>query len=589
MNNDTDNSPSESIVTRLRRWLPAVAIGVVALIAAVIVVTSGDGDDGPAESSTTTDSTDDLDSDPADDEPDAPDDDPLLEDGFVTWAEAEGEGRTEEFDWGERCDTTRGTYAYPNILAGDCVALWEGDNGGATSTGVTGETITIAVYVRPQDDPVMNFLLGPIQNDDTPDELYATYEGLVELYGSYFETYGRSIELVRFDATGRSNDQVAAIADAEMIAQDIQPFMVWGTPALQADVFAEALAANGVMCACGNGALAQENYPFLHTIQKSADQTRWSLAEYIGKRLAGDNAVHSPDYADQPRRFAYVYIETGEQSNEIAEDFRSVLSGDWGVELARMVPYQFDPNSLQEQAVAIIGGLKADGITSVIFTGAPIAPRDFTVAATEQNYFPEWILSGTSLVDTNVFARSFDQAQWANAFGLSNTAVPIDREEGGPSYLYRWFHGDLAPGDDTIGAMWEPAQTLRGIQGAGPELSPQTYMDRLMESDPVGRGFVTSPSLSWGSDKGIWPDHLLPDVQGVDDSAEIWWDPDTEGPDELGNVGTGVYQYVDGGRRYLPGDWPEEPTTVFDPSGAVFRYDTVPDAEAVPDYPSPAN
>ncbi len=85
------------------------------------------------------------------------------------------------------------------------------------------------------------------------------------------------------------------------------------------------------------------------------------------------------------------------------------------VELADVIPYTLDPEAIQEQAATIIGRLKVNGITSVIMASDPIAPKDFTQEATAQDYFPEWIISSTALVDTNAFARTYDQKQWAHA------------------------------------------------------------------------------------------------------------------------------------------------------------------------------
>ncbi len=48
-----------------------------------------------------------------------------------------------------------------------------------------------------------------------------------------------------------------------------------------------------------------------------------------------------------------------------------------------------------------------------------------------------------------------------------------------------------------------------------------------------------------------------------------------------------MYQYVDGGQRYLPGEWPAD-DKMFDPAGAVALYTTPPPGEAPGDYPSPA-
>ena len=157
-------------------------------------------------------------------------------DGIVSWSEADAVGLTGDVEWGDRCDTDLGTYAYPDFFAGECVVPFEGDNGGATETGVTADTITIAVYTAPRSIPSSTTSPDPINNDDTPDEVFETHAGLAEFYGSFFETYGRTVELVQYPATGTSDDEVAAIADAETIARDIQPFMVWSAPTLQAEV-----------------------------------------------------------------------------------------------------------------------------------------------------------------------------------------------------------------------------------------------------------------------------------------------------------------------------------------------------------------
>ncbi len=95
---------------------------------------------------------------------------------------------------------------------------------------------------------------------------------------------------------------------------------------------------------------------------------------------------------------------------------------------------------------------------------------------------------------------------------------------------------------------------------------------------------MTQPSLSWG-DKGIWPDT---DWLGIDDTTLVWWNPEAEGPDERGDVAAGMYEFVDGGARYLPGEWPDEALELFDPEGAVTIYEEPPPGEEVPDYPSPA-
>ena len=53
---------------------------------------------------------------------------------------------------------------------------------------------------------------------------------------------------------------------------------------------------------------------------------------------------------------------------------------------------------------------------------------------------------------------------------------------------------------------------------------------------------------------------------------------------------TGTHEALelrDGGKRYLPGEWPSE-SKLFDPDGAVAIYDVAPPGEEPPQYPSPA-
>ena len=51
------------------------------------------------------------------------------------------------------------------------------------------------------------------------------------------------------------------------------------------------------------------------------------------------------------------------------------------------------------------------------------------------------------------------------------------------------------------------------------------------------------------------------DYGGIKDTQEVWWDPKAIAPDGQ----PGHYQSVDGGHRYLLGQWPTTPTAVFDP------------------------
>lgn len=124
-----------------------------------------------------------------------------------------------EVDWGERCDTERGRIAVPDFFAPECYAPFEGDNGGETTPGVTTDTIQIVMYLSLEADPIIDYITDAIAGDDTNEQRVETMQNAVAYYNTYFELYGRRIELIPFDATGLANDEVAARADAVRIAE----------------------------------------------------------------------------------------------------------------------------------------------------------------------------------------------------------------------------------------------------------------------------------------------------------------------------------------------------------------------------------
>ncbi|MEK7425546.1 MAG: hypothetical protein AAB131_17095, partial [Actinomycetota bacterium] len=233
-------------------------------------------------------------------------------------------------------------------------------------------------------------------------------------------------------------------------------------------------------------------------------------------------------------------------------------------------------------ASQVISKMKAAGVTTIVFSGDPVAPRDFTTEATLQEYFPEWFVSASVLVDLNAFARTYDQQQWAHAFGVTQLAVRTNPEAIGYFSIYQWFTGGPPPAGDTIGVIQPNAAVFFAVaQAVGPDLTHENWKAALFASEGTAAA-VSQPFLSWG--EKLWPD---PDYQGLDDATEFWWDPTATGPDEIRKQGTGMYQFVDGGKRYLPGEWPTE-EKLFDPAGAVAMYDTPPPGEEPPSYASPA-
>ena len=506
-----------------------------------------------------------------------------LPNGVLPWSVAEARGEVDDIDWGARCDTEEGVLAIPLNPPAECFAPFEGDNGGATTPGVTADTIKVVVYVAQENDPILSFIYSQIGNNDTPSDTFDTYVGFNEMLAAYEETYGRQIELIRYSATGAANDAVAATTDAETIARDIRPFAVIGGPVLT-DAFADTLAANQVMCVtCTPGQTIEwyeQRAPYVWDIQKNVNQSAILAAEYVGKRLAGGNAEFGGDaVADQPRSFGLIYLSTGPSTEAVREELESTLAEDYDVRFTDVASFA-SPVGMAAQAREILARMKSEGVTTILYSGDPLAPQTLTQTATEQDYYPEWVITGSSLVDTTIFSRTYDQTQWAHAFGPSNLFARVSPTVAGATFLYEWYFGEAPPARTSAPIILPTLQFLYSVlQGVGTDVSPEMFQAVIFGADIVD-STVISPQISWG-ERGIWPGV---DYAGVDDQTEVWWDADAVGEDETGKVGSGMWTYVDGGARFLPGQWPDTPPGVFDPNGAVTLYTELPGGITLPDY-----
>ncbi|MEY4362245.1 MAG: hypothetical protein RL391_1551 [Actinomycetota bacterium] len=560
----------------LKKWGPLIGIAVVAIVIIAVIALAGGGDsdddsagtNAPAGSEAPAEST-------------APDGEWTYP---LSYPQAEELGVADTIDWGARCDTSVGRIAVIDYFAPFCMAPFTGDNGGATAQGVTADEITIVQYMGPDGDPVINYITDAIKVDDTNAQEEEVVADFVRYFETYYEFYGRKINMVTYTSTGLATDEVTARADAQRIAEEIKPFAVIGGPALT-NAFGDELAANNILCiSCGGGSPEwyAERDPYVWGIDGSAEQKQQHVVEFIGKQLAGKPASHAGDeFVNTTRKFGLLYIESGAESKVLADLMVSRLT-EVGAAPAEVIPYVLDPGSIQQTASQVIAKLKASGVTSVILATDPVAPRDFTREATAQEYFPEWIVAAATLTDTSAFGRSYDQAQWAHAFGVTSLAVHVNPEISGYWALYKWFTGQPPAADDSIGVYMPPFFLLMSaLQSAGPNLTHDTLATAIRSFETIKA--TTQPWLTWG-DHGIWD---KPDYAGIDDATVFWWDPNAVGPDEIRREAAGMLMYVDGGKRYLPGEWPSE-DKLFVADGAVAVYDTPPADEAPRDFPSPA-
>jgi hypothetical protein len=487
---------------------------------------------------------------------------------------------------GPNCDKATKRIRVPTQYAPPCVAPFSGANGGTTWQGVTKDTIKIAVYL-PQADPASGAILDAAGISDTEQQVKQTTQDYVDYFLAHYETYGRKVVLEWVMASGADADDASAKADAIKVATEIKAFASWGGRVLT-NAYQDELAARGVLCLCPKAPPIQyyhSHAPFYYSPLMASTQGYTHRAEFIGKKLWNKPAKWAGDPLMQtkPRKIALVYTETAAGDIKPGVDFFQRELTKYGAHLDDTIPLLLDLTREQEQARTIITRLKEKGITTVALATTYLDPIFLTKEATNQGYTPEWLVVGSALTDTTVWARLYDQAQWSHAFGLSLLAGRVVTEKTDPWSLYVWQYGRTPPADDTFAVEYTaPFMFFTALHLAGPTLNPTTFRDGMFAFPPSGGG-ITNSLVSYGR-HNIWS---FDDYSAFDDGTEIWWDVTAQGPDETGASGTGMYRFVDGGKRYRPGGWQTGDAKAFNAAGTVTVYPDVPDVDKAPSYPPP--
>jgi hypothetical protein len=433
-----------------------------------------------------------------------------------------------------------------------CVAF-SGANAGATARGVTDEEILLSFRMTNEAgfQETLAQLSGGTISDDIEDVL-RTAEGLAEYFSSTFQFYGRKLKIVPFEAKGAAAAELLggghaeAEADAITVADQIGAFAEFQSITFP---FVDALTARGVITLnppYPGRAWHEDRAPYSWNAEfVTCSVVSETQAEYLSKRVAyeGATAVHAgAPYTGQPRKMAALFPENPEYTG---------CDSDPQYEPAIPVTdfnYRLDLTTASNQAASMVAKLKDGGYTTVVCACDPIFPVFLTAKATEQGYNPEWVVTGTAMTDTDIMGQLYDQAQWRRAWGVSYLGSPEPR---GGSYGYFAFKA-ARPNEEpstSVDLLYYRMYALAiGIQGAGPNLTPETFQ----------QGMFAYPGSRQGP-FGTWkfgPGHR----QAIDDGREVWYSPDAV---SSYNGQAGAYIEINPGTRYLPGTWPSGEAPAF--------------------------
>lgn len=428
-----------------------------------------------------------------------------------------------------------------------CVPFFDPDidNGGATSKGVTGDEIVIAV---PQ-----QFL------EDTTPTLKAA-----QFFNKRYEFYGRQLVLQTYSTTGcvdRQPDPAKMRADAVAVDEELKAFATLAYAGCQgADHhYYDALAERGIVSVVdGNVTTGLErNYakrdPYQWNVMAGTDVILANTAQfYCGALAKGPPRYAGPAIASRAARTLGVI--TTRSTDGTTPDLTPLRQG---LRACGVTPVEVREDQTPGQSstgVNTIVQLQDAGVTSVMCLCNPVDLREgFMRAASAQGYQPEWVESSyiNNDLDNTYGGGNAPPDQSANVIGLSfrNKLLP---KQDMPWY---WAVKEADPAYEPPDATYYSANSrylqllllASGIQLAGPDLTPESFARGLQAAQFPNPGAGEAPYYQ--AEVGFAGRHTM-----TNDATLFWFDPQT--PGTVDPTVPGAICYVDRGRRYALGSWP---------------------------------
>jgi hypothetical protein len=403
-----------------------------------------------------------------------------------------------------------------------CVSF-SGNNGGATSKGVTATTIKVAYRVL--DEKGFQQTLAQLAGAslvDSPATTTKTVQALADYFNSHFQFYGRKIQIVTYNGVGSNTNELLgqgrdkATADAITVAQQLGAF---ADVSATSEPYSGALADRHIV-ALGDPYLSRawhvQRAPYTWSLATDGSIVSEEAADYQVKRLYGKNAIYAggnggdgKPLAGRPRKFATIAPENSwyQESVQNANDIITKAGKQPGLNRK----YVLDLSTMSDQATGIIAQMKSQNITTIVCGCDPILPVFLSGVANRENYFPEFIIVGTALTDADIVGQLWNQNFAKHAFGVSSLNGFVPPTETIAYAAYKSVRKD-EPAFSVDLIYYQMYMLAIGIQGAGPNLNPNTYQAGMFAYPPK-----LGPFGLWKFGPG--------DYTAANDVREIYWDP----------------------------------------------------------------
>ncbi len=453
-------------------------------------------------------------------------------------------------------------------LSPPCVPFFEGDNGGATARGVTKDRIEVVIYHdwahkevdltkpwRPSDENPEGATWVP-----SSDYLVRTLKAHLAYFQERFQTYGRRVHAVLLPASGGGLYDTCheRRADAQEVIRRT-PFAVITQGFWNNRCFLRPVLEAGIMIPGAGFDLPRSTYRdyapqmwgFYPDQETTAALSGSMLCSLRGQpaRLSSDPQIEGQERKIgliTPNRAAIYGPERWEVGQKTGREMERRCGRGFDLEISFRGG---GTGSASTWAPNIITRFKRAGITTIACECMWDQIATFQNTATSLDYFPEWYFDMPT--KDGAWKQFFDPMH--ASFGV----YPRWRQPAFPQQQHYQAYLSKEPG--TAPNMYWSVESYRmfltlftAIQVAGPDLTQQT----------VRRGMFTvnrvAPMDGWIASGGYGPyDARDPGHYTFVDTA-VAWTYDPAGTPPGGPQGDGCLRLALGGRRFFPGEWPED-------------------------------
>lgn len=437
-------------------------------------------------------------------------------------------------------------------------------NGGNTYSGVTKDTIRVAMVGAGNAEPKLDF----------------GYKDLATFFNTRFDFYGRKIEFVPVKGNGSGADQhsnvggpappSATAGSQEAMARTVAGKNVFASLSLgstPAPHYYDELARLGVLSVSTSDRITEPKGPYQWTYMPGLPGIVEDLGGWMCQQMGGGSEAVFAGGAEQLKERMVGYVTTDYIDGTTPDHTRldAILDGcdiDTYDKVQR-VKYAtgIESPEIQMAAQTAMADLQGAGVTTVVFLGKVASLRPTIMpAANRQAFFPEWVVSSFGHNEFERYVVPGPPDQMSHMFGIThnNQWVPV------ADLPVEWAIREVNPGHEWpactgygfdcpyFWAAWRYPQLLMlasGIQMAGPELTPDSF--------EAGLQATTFPNPSPGTDAfaarakaakvGFSGDHSM-----LDDASLMWW-----ATQERSNWDGAAGTFCHAGPRYFGRQWPK--------------------------------